>query len=94
MTLGSNLHGPGLAVDVRTLGVGHVPVGTAVEPDVELELAHEVGDRADEVLGQDVLLEDLHGPVDDQAAVEGGDGRLQVQGIDRASPCRAAGGRW
>ena len=35
-----------------------------------------------EVLGEDVLLEDRHVPVHHQAAVEGGDRRLEVERLD------------
>ena len=65
-----------------TLGVGDVPVGAAVDPDVEVERLHQLGHGDDEVFGDHLLLEDVHVPVDHEAAVEGGDGCLQVERID------------
>ena len=89
---GVELDRPRLPVDVGSLGVRDVPVGAAVEPDVELERLHEVDDWSYEVLGDRSLLEGVHVPVDDDAAVEGGNGSLQVEGLDQHlhAPGRAA----
>ena len=77
--LGVELDRPGFPVDVRALGVGDVPVRAAVEPDVEVEGPHVVGDRLDDVFGQRVLLQHLQVGFHDKAAVEGRNGRFEVE---------------
>jgi hypothetical protein len=64
------------------LQVRDVPVGTTVEPHTQVEGGHERGDGSDHVLGDDALFDDGHVPVDEQAPVEGGDGRLQIEWLD------------
>ena len=85
------LHGPGLPVDVGSLGVGHVPVRSPVEPHVEVEGLHVVDEWMDEMLGQGVLLHDLEVRCHRHAAVEGGERRLDVEGVHQhLHPARGA----
>ena len=48
---------------------------------------------AHEMLGDHLLFDDLHVPVDQQTAVEGGDRRLEVERLDEHRHASGAG-RW
>src|ERR1019366_3876273 len=81
--LGLELDRPRLALDVGTLEIWDVPVGTTVDPHRKPERGHLIGYRHHKLAGENALFEDGHGAIDDEPPVERCDGGLEVKWLNQ-----------
>ncbi len=80
---GRKLDGRRFPLGVRGVGIGDVPLGGAVDPDVQTMRAHRLDHRWRDVRWDRPFVDDRHVGEDDDPAVEGGHRHRHAERLDQ-----------